>query len=616
MAVLESIASVVAKAIAERVLRGEPGDRSPKGPERRLEAAVKDHLREVANWTSKVHTLDASAPRDLKASTIPLGLDKEPKRVRPAEPKHSIKQEQDLLSDDANYLILGNPGSGKTTTIKRIASRLLLEPPAPDDQFQFPIVIRLRELADGMTVSMALASALGLKYETTEIKGRSGGFAVTRYETRIGDEPIELVITRLFSDLGAVIFLDGLDEVWSEARTEVSQEISQLARGISGSKIIVSSRTGDYTFSLENFTVLQLCPLRPDQIREIALKWLKDPSNFIVALEALPYRDIADRPLLLTQLLLLYSRYGFLPEQPAQVYKRVIRILLEEWDAQRNVRRQSKYAGFDPDRKTEFLAAIAFHITYTHGRSQFDEDELVAAYGRIHQVFNLPWGDARQVARELEAHTGIIVEAGRGIYEFSHLSIQEYLSASYLVRSASPALIRRALAGHPAPVAIAVALSSQPAEWLARLILNPDHQAWVDQGVAKSFLSRLLIERPFFEAFEPLGWASMHLFSRFSRAEGKVPDVALHFGRMPGVKRSIAEALRWYVVTSGDSVKGSDITLRRREGLTESYDVGRPNDAVLPRLLLQEIVSEWPDAEIWLSRGGKEKRSVVRALAS
>jgi hypothetical protein len=115
---------------------------------------------------------------------------------------------------------------------------------------------------------------------------------------RIGGDPIERVLSRVLSSVRPLILLDGLDEVWSDARAEIAQELSRLANGLADAKVIVTSRTGDYTVPLEGFVALQLCPLTTNQIREIALKWLADPAPFIAALERLPYRDIADRPLL------------------------------------------------------------------------------------------------------------------------------------------------------------------------------------------------------------------------------------------------------------------------------------------------------------------------------
>lgn len=359
----------------------------------------------------------------------------------------------------------------------------------------------------------------------------------------VSGRPIETVIPAALSEVGAVVFLDGLDEIWADMRSHTSLEIIRLARGLEGAKVIVSSRTGDLTLPLEGFTAVEVAPLSADQVRDIAARWLPEPAEFLKALEALPYRDVADRPLLLRQLLLLYKRYGFLPEQPAQVYKRVIRLLLEEWDAQRHIIRRSKYAGFDPDRKIEFLAALAYHLTYNMKQKRFDELELIEACRRFTATFNLPSEDAMEVARELETHTGIFVESAHEIYEFSHLSIQEYLCANYLVRDGDQRAIRAALASYAAPVAVATALSSRPSAWFARLVLSgPRLNVALD-----SFLSRLIIERPFFELYEPLGFAALSLCES-AALRRDVPEALTAFMTLGGVLESIGSALRWYAL--------------------------------------------------------------------
>src|SRR6185436_12647880 len=146
-----------------------------------------------------------------------------------------------------------------------------------------------------------------------------------------------------------LLLLDGLDEVPTEAQARVRREVAWLGLNAEGSKVIVSCRSGDYTSMIEGFDVLEVCPLEKDEISEIATAWLEDPTGFLQQLKRVPYQDVVDRPLLLTQLLYLYKRYGYLPEQPTQVYRKVIELLLHEWDAERNIVRRSKYAGFDPD---------------------------------------------------------------------------------------------------------------------------------------------------------------------------------------------------------------------------------------------------------------------------
>jgi len=389
-------AQALSKGIVEKVITPKSAVEDVSA---RIQSAIGSHLTEVVNWSRHVHSLETSAPADTATSTIAIAFESEPRRFRSKLRSAELTHEADILTSVEHTVILGNPGSGKTTAIKRMAQRLLLEPPeSSEDGFQFPLVVRLRELDKGQTLSSAIAFAIGLDVQVTQTESVRRGVSIGGPELHVGREPLDRILPSALSALRPVILLDGLDEVSTENRLDISEEIEKLGRRLQGAKIVVTSRTGDYTSPLEGFVALQLCPLTEMQIREIAERWLGDASEFMKALKTLPYMDVADRPLLLSQLLLLYRRHGFLPEQPAQVYKRVIRVLLEDWDAHNHVTRTSKYAGFDPDRKSEFLAAIAFHLP-----TQFDEAELVRAFERVAETFGLPRADSVAVVREIES---------------------------------------------------------------------------------------------------------------------------------------------------------------------------------------------------------------------
>lgn len=180
---------------------------------------------------------------------------------------------------------------------------------------------------------------------------------------------VKYIITDFLNSTGGVVLLDGIDEVDVTRRGQLYDEIIRLAYLLTSSKIIATSRTGDYRRTFHGFKLLEICPLNQEEVLQIASRLVDEPMEFLHKLELLPYADVTDRPLLLSQLAYLYRRYGYLPKQPALVYRRIVTLLLQEWDAERGVVRRSSYAAFDPDRKAEFLSALAFHLTFSPKRN-------------------------------------------------------------------------------------------------------------------------------------------------------------------------------------------------------------------------------------------------------
>lgn len=502
------------------------------------------HLREALRWSQRVQFYGMSRAEETDAATIPLRLNLEPRRFRsPTATEH--RTERDLLADESNYLLLGDPGAGKTTTLKRLAQHLLLDQPeSTGDTFQFPVVLRLRELNEAQTLFEAIAYALGIPVERRYLPEESdlGGRQRPRFELWVGSLLLRDAIVEFFNESRVALLLDGFDEVSPAEQLNLRREISWLALNVNGSKIIVSCRSGDYTSVIEGLDVLEICPLDPGETSAIARAWLADPSEFLRALENVPYRDLTDRPLLLTQLLYVYRRYGYLPEQPSQVYRKVISLLLQEWDAERDIVRPSKYAQFDPERKMSFLAAVSYYLTYRIRKKIFKTSDLEAVYLRIHDRFRLPQGESRQVIAEIETHTGLIVAAGKDTYEFTHLSLQEFLCAEYLIREPRSEHLVDYLISYPAPVAITVALSSNPSTAFAALFLRAKTPA---AGDVHSLISRVLLEQPYFDISPPLGTAVLKLFRDFQQFP-EVQDLLLRLLQLPNLLESVATALKYY----------------------------------------------------------------------
>jgi hypothetical protein len=119
---------------------------------------------------------------------------------------------------------------------------------------------------------------------------------------------------------------------------------------------------------------------------------------------------------------------------------------------------------------------------------------------------------------ELETHTGLIVQAGTDLFEFSHKSLQEYLTAVFIVGLPAIPTNMIELQVMPNELAIATALSSRPSEYFYALVARHFSQIKLSFHFVRTFINRLLIERPDFEMSHEVGLAILLLYSQYLRA--------------------------------------------------------------------------------------------------
>lgn len=516
--------SVIVPLLREAVDRVQPEWRKKEAALRqRLTAetakAVADHHNYVSQWCQEAHsTLLPGVEPD--APTIELAFRSIPRRLGMGG---KTLDELDLLVSERHVALLGDPGAGKTTTLRRLAKAVAHGPEtSPQDDWRFVVVVVCR---NENWETDKLYDVLGKKI------GITGKLATDL------DNPERWI--REVLDVGALIVVDGLDEVAPKHRTDLERSLPQLGRHLTRSKLVVSCRSGDYVAHLDGFDIAEIRPLEATQIRAVVDAYLGNEGELFfetISAPGHPAADLTDRPLFLMQMVSLFKRRGTIPDRPIDLYGAVTHLVLQDWDEQRGVRRVSRYGAFGVEDKRRFLADLALELI-RHSRIRFDEADLVEVYGALAERYSLPKAEARMVARELESHTGLIVQSGE-LFEFSHLSLQEYLAADAMSRGGRRSQ-RNWWHSYPAVAAVATALSSESNDWFGELIEQmPKHLG--DTRSLHTFLHRLGQERPRFIRSAQLG---RELLEVLFRARISDPEAVARLGGLKPVRDSIADAL-------------------------------------------------------------------------
>ncbi|WP_018621434.1 NACHT domain-containing protein [Spirosoma luteum] len=272
-----------------------------------------------------------------------------------------------------------------------------------------------------------------------------------------------------------------------------------------------------------------------DDIKVISKKWLGDNTNFIKLLYKKPYHELANRPIYLTLLLVLFERTQTLPLSPFEIYREAVYLIIRDWDDGRDIVRLSKYANFNVRKKLDFLQEIAFYLTYQIKSNVFSSKLLFEIYKIIHNKYSLPRDEIDEVIAEIESHNGIISEAGYETFEFSHLTLQEYLCAEYLISLPYSRNTITYFFERPDPLAIAICISKDSGLWLSNLLLNENldisnyttsktkPQNSYNRGNFENSLSRLLSrlidEAPIFTQSFELGATIVYLIPNFQNKD-------------------------------------------------------------------------------------------------
>ncbi len=356
------------------------------------------------------------------------------------EPQDGI----DIASQTQFLNILGAPGSGKSTFLRRLGQESLLvnSGEQADERLstkychaKLPVLIELRQFRDG---------------EFDLVKRITNEFSVCGFPESRSFVEAALKSGKL------LVLLDGLDEVANDdlatAVSTVGDFVDQYGRADGGNRFVTSCRTAQYKNYFKKFSDVVLADFSDEQVEKFAEAWFSSlkATQHDVAAEFLKQLrnpgnagalELARTPLLLTFLCMTFEKGQELPPNPALLYERALDILLREWAADKFVHNDPIAEGLHARLELDMLSEMAATL-FAKNQFFFTRDEAVAAIELfMRNELNAPKTvDPDAVLRAIEEQQGLIVRRSMNHYSFSHLTIQEYLSARY--HSSETAMVR------------------------------------------------------------------------------------------------------------------------------------------------------------------------------
>ncbi|MBK6571029.1 MAG: NACHT domain-containing protein [Saprospiraceae bacterium] len=280
---------------------------------------VAQHLQEESLWATQVSFRDSQQAKSLESIFIDLDLFVSPikLRIETTESIDKIPSSTLLASSLENIILLGQPGAGKTTSVKKIFVELILKKYETYKTFNFPLIIRLKDFNH-------LAPSRYILFEA--ILNKLGFFIES---ISLPKNDYNSIFEHIFKDfierLSILLILDGFDEISNkEIKTDVIENLRLISKSLTNSKFILTSRSADYNVFIENSVEYELCSLTHDQVELFVNNWIIDKSkphtiklalDLFEKLKKSPYWDTTIRPLTLAHLCALQERNHSIPDK-------------------------------------------------------------------------------------------------------------------------------------------------------------------------------------------------------------------------------------------------------------------------------------------------------------
>jgi energy-coupling factor transporter ATP-binding protein EcfA2 len=351
-------------------------------------------------------------------------LEKAYRETRSFQPKNCPKRDGLEVANEKQFLmVLGSPGAGKSTFLRKMGLEALKAEASGFQHQCIPVFIELKSFASNE-----------INLETAIIE-----------EFRICGFPFpEECTTKLLNQGKLLILLDGLDEVPAKNINQTIETIQNFVDRYDKNRFITSCRIAAYRHNFRRFTDVAMAEFDYQQIKQFIENWFQSDTDKKVGTaqkcweilqknENSAAKELAHTPLLLTLLCLVYDHSQNFPANRSVLYRKALRVLLEEWAAEKRILRDEIYQGLRTDLEEILLAEIAY-TGFEVDRLFFTQQEVVSQIKAfMADNLNAPKHlDGEAILNAIALQQGILVERAEDVFSFSHLTLQEYLTAQYI----------------------------------------------------------------------------------------------------------------------------------------------------------------------------------------